>query len=208
VTGTILAACLACYLTAYAPWVGCRAAMQQAEDQPARAQELLNKAAQADPWAVQPRLQLAAVSFAKWQQHPTSEALLEFQRCQGAVLAMTPRSNTAWAEAADRYWAVFQKTKDGSFRRQAIEAYQKAVDRYPTNAGHRASLALALYASGNSVTAGLEARAARQLHERTPHEDKKLPPSVVGELDRVLDELNRGVLRNTSGSDVSQGEIP
>lgn len=187
--GSALVTALACYATAYAPVFARQLAVQQAQEQPSRAMELLEEAVAADPLAVEPRLQWAEAAFVQWQQHPSPETLAQFERLQQSALLRAPDSNVAWAGAGQRYWTIFQTTQSRDSLERAIHAYQHAVERYPTNATQHANLALALSAANDRAAAVREAKEARRLHDLTPHEDKKLQPPLLDKINQTLNEL-------------------
>lgn len=187
-----LALTAAAYGTAYAPVLARQAALRRAQEEPGRAAEHLAAAVAADPWAVAPLLQRAAYAFAQAQHQPTRTTLHEYLTAQEAVFARAPWSSAVRAEAGDRYRALAQTTHDPIWEHRAVEVYQEAVRRYPTQAALRARWALALAAQGDREAARREAQEALRLHELTPHQDKKLP-------EELLNELRQGPLRTSSG---------
>ncbi len=192
VIGAAVIACLLCYVTAYKPVLKRQTAIRQATESPNWGIEYLEAAVAADPNAVEPRSQLAAATFALWHERPTPQSLKQFLECQQAVLPLAPHASVMWADAGRRYFEIFHQTRDKDILKRAVEAYRQAVARYPASAERRAELALALQAAGDHAEARREAQRAVELHDLTPHADKKLPPDV-------LNELNRGPLRSTSG---------
>ena len=194
----LLVACLglvvACHLTAYGPVMRSQAALGRAldriaEGQPRQAEELLLDAARADPWAVEPWVQLAAHFFGQWQQTGRTEPFRRFQSSTKMIGSLAPDASGPWWIAGERYFMAFVKTRRSEDLRDAIAAYRRAVDRYPTSAVYQAALALALKQSGDEAGYGEHRARALWLDGVTPHKDKKLPA-----------ELRNSLLRNTSGS--------
>ena len=73
-------------------------------------------------------------------------------------------------------------------RKQAIDWYQKAADRYPNSARIRTSLALTLDSAGKTEAAREQAKLALELddlNQAAMHADKVLPPEKRQRLEQI-----------------------
>ena len=183
---------VACYGTAYSPVLDCQGQLRKAEREPARAVEHLEAAAAADPLALEPWRQLAALAFESWWRQPSEEAFRRFERAVDKTLQLAPNSAPARAAAGDWYLRASLKPEQGGAKiageaiKKAVAAYRQAVELYPNSPMYRATLAEACLAAGNPAAFRTAAAAALRLDEATPHIDKKLP-------DATRDRLTKGL---------------
>lgn len=151
----VIGLAVTCYKAAYAPVLECQAQLRMAEQDPAQAVEHLAVAAAADPWAVEPWRQLAAVEFERWWQEPSPDAFDRFRHAAAKVVELTPNSAPTWLAVGDWYFRAFSKTdrQGKEIRldtiRNAQSAYGEAVRLYPNNASYRTKLAEACQAAGD-----------------------------------------------------------
>lgn len=178
--GVLLA--IACGLSAYGPVLESQAAIRTAYRQPSQAEEYLRRAASADRFAAKPRWQLAALALRRWQANGSAAALEQFEEYLRDSLRLEPYSSSAWAGAGNLYLEAYTSSNQRTMLDKAVEAYLRAVELYPSSAQHRANLALALRATGDTQGFREHAGWALSLHELTPHQDKKLDPKLVDEL--------------------------
>ena len=92
---------------------------------------------------------------------------------------------STWLTAGELYRKAAQSGRNEIADRateEAVLSYRKAVDLYPNDALTTASLARALRMAGKEAEFRRAADRALQLHELTPHKDKKLPLEVLDEL--------------------------
>jgi hypothetical protein len=166
-----------CYGTAYRPVLECRRLLALARLEPARTQEYLSAATEADPWADEPWQQLAAANFAQWRAEPSDELSDRWLHEQNEFLRRRPHSSALWQDAADRCFEAYGASPDGErnreFLNEAVRLYRGAIELYPNYAIVHARLALALAAAGDS-DARSEAVIALKLDRRTPHADLQL----------------------------------
>ncbi len=186
-----LALAFACHATAYSPVLRCRAAMMEASRQPEAAEALLLEAAARDPLASQPWRILASLAFEQWEKAPSPEspALGRFDRYSQTAVEKAPNSAAAWLVRGERLLAAGDRFEKGheaggrpDYHDRALRAYgeareslERAVALYPNSALHRAKLAGACRALGDTSGFRQAAEAALRLDELTPHADKKLP---------------------------------
>ncbi len=175
---------VACYFSAYGPVMRCQTRLRLAEREPSRAIAHLEAAAAADPLDAEPWRRLAEIRFAAWRLRPDAERFALFVAARDKVLALAPNSSPDWLTAGDR--ALRAATRIGpenrpeaeALLRFSIAAYRRAVELYRNSPLHRAKLAEALLASGDSVNFRREAKFALWLDAITPHLNKKLPEAL------------------------------
>jgi tetratricopeptide (TPR) repeat protein len=148
------------------------------DGRPAKADVELAAAAAADPLAADPWRQLASLTFDDWQQNHNPETYERFTQCMTAALRRAPRSAPTWLAAGGRYLKAAARHASPEAMHQALEAYRQAVELYPNDAHCHAELALAYGAAGDHAGLCREARAALDLDQLMPHEEKRLPPEL------------------------------
>jgi len=177
-----LALAAAMVRTGYLPVVRAVPWMRRAYDQPDRAEEYLERAADADRWSAEPWKLLAELAFRHWRQEPSPGAFDWFETCAQKVLQLNPNSEAVWFRIGRWYWEAYLRTGRREHLERAVGLFAGAVKRYPNRSLHRALLAIALAERGDPHRSQLEARRALRLDELNPHADKDLP----GELRRLL----------------------
>lgn len=197
----------ACYLTAYEPVIKCRQALLAADrpendpgKNPSGHEANLARAAQADPWAIEPHRRLAFHEYNLWERRFSGESLTDFERAVQQAIEAQPKSSAAWRQKGDWYWNIAlrlrnvasARNKFAEFSRESLEAYRRAAELYPNHALTRASLARSLQESGKPRQAAREAAEALRLDEITPHKDQKL-------LDEMR-ELMQKIAKNKAAS--------
>jgi tetratricopeptide (TPR) repeat protein len=187
--GLIVAITLAaaCYSSAYNPVLRYHQAVEMAKEalahrNPDQAERHLREAAKADPLAVKPWQQLAALTFARWQQHPGEQTFRAFESYNAEALKRVPDSSAAHLLSGDWYLAAYRKTHRKDYVNKALEDYRAAVERYPNSALCQAKLALAYKAADQPSQFRRQADEALRLDRVTPHVDKKLPPALRRQL--------------------------
>lgn len=180
---------IACYLSAYRPVLACRRLTAQALREPSNARQDLVAAAAADPLADEPWHLLAEGDFNTWLRDPSTQSAT-WEKDQEEVLRRRPHSSAAWQEAGERYLTAYHESPDEQRQRflsAAVDHFRAAADLYPNSALVHAKLALALAAAGDSH-ATEHAASAIKLHEKTPHEDQKLPRELLN----AIQQLTKG----------------
>jgi hypothetical protein len=185
-----LALAFACYATAYGPVLRCQAAMWAAQRHAGQAEKCLLEAAEADRLAAEPWNRLTSLAFARWNVHPSEEALRQFEQYSDKTLEKAPNSASLWQAAGERYDQAFAKTRDPRLAAAAVDAYRRAVQLYPNSAELRARLAIALRAVGDDAGYQEQRDRALWLDRITPHQDKKLPPELRNSFQRSNSRLN------------------
>ncbi len=174
----------ACYATAYGPVLQSQAAMRLAKRQPLQAEQYLRQAAVADPLAVEPLNNLAALAFAGWKANPNDETLRRVEQYTDLAITRAPKSASAYRAAGDRYQEMYRRTKQRRWLEKAVADYRRAVELYPNSAVRHAQLATALRDAGDTAGFETERDKALWLDEVTPHSDKKLPAELRNSLQR------------------------
>lgn len=175
---------VSCYTTAYGPVMVARGKVEAAQSYPNYASQYLMEAAEADPLDAQPWKQVGEMTFREWQEQPTVEMYLVFEKCADAASALEPNSAATHFQIGRWYDQIHDRTGRESDLKKAIAAYRRAVELYPTRSLYRARLALALKAAGDEAASREQADEALRLDGLTPHADKKLPDELRGELER------------------------
>jgi hypothetical protein len=171
---------IACYFSAYRPVLGCRRLTALALRERSDARQRLVAAAAADPLADEPWHLLAEGDFNTWLRDPSAESAT-WEKDQQEVLQRRPHSSAAWQEAGERYLTAYHESQDDQRKRflsAAIDHLRSAAELYPNSALVHAKLALAL-ATADDNRATEQAAIAIELHEKTPHEDQKLPRDLL-----------------------------
>jgi hypothetical protein len=177
----VLALAAACQVTGYTPVLRAQTAMFHAERLPPDSPEVvehLQRAVEADPWAVTPLERLADVQFHAWLAAPSAERLRQFEWSRDRLLTLCPHSSSAWQMSGEYYERAYRKTGAAELAHKAAAAFTQAVSRYPTSARCRAKLAFALQQTGDTEGFRREAAQALALDRLTPHADKKLPDEL------------------------------
>ncbi|MBI2827385.1 MAG: O-antigen ligase family protein [Planctomycetia bacterium] len=167
------------YTTTYSPVIGCRIALDRADVDPQRASALLEEAATADPLAAEPWRRMAALAWLQWQKHPSDATFDRFVACVDEALALDPNSAALAEFKGDAAFQAYKRSGTPAQLQTATAAYERAIDRYPTNILGHAKLALALAAGDDEQLASQHAAEALRLNDLTPHADLKLPQDVL-----------------------------
>lgn len=175
----------ACHATAYRPVLRCSGEMLAAERLSAAADPLpalaaWRAAADADPWAFEPRAALAAAQFALWRKAPHPDQWLPIRELLDAAIARAGNWSAAWLwkgrlllDAAQVQMVNGERAAPRAAA-DAVEAFRFAVKCYPASPANWAYLAVAEDRLG-LPEARETARCAIQLDAENPHQDKKLP---------------------------------
>jgi hypothetical protein len=179
----VLVMSVACYVALCVRVLPCRGRMLAAQRELAEgnvplAEADLRAAAKADPLAVGPPRQLAAIAFEAWRRDRSPGRFEQFERHNAAALELAPNSSRAWLASGDLYREAYAVAGRKADIQEAVEAYTRAVELYPNSGLYRAKLAFAHQAAGQPEAFRREADRALRLDEQTPHADKKLKPEI------------------------------
>ncbi len=184
-----LAAAVGCFVTGYQPVLASSALMAGAESQaarnPARAAELFQAAAEADPWSAEPWRGLCALYFVAWERQHDAPTWEKFTRAVGKSLARRPSSSSLHQEMGDYYLRMYHETGRETALAAARGLYRRAVALYPNSALRRASLAVASHLEGDLRTAARQRDRALELSDETPHVEQKLPGPLRERLEAI-----------------------
>jgi tetratricopeptide (TPR) repeat protein len=188
-----IAAVLAWFLRAYRPVIMCAEALERAEPEKSDIgiEAHLHEAAAADPLSAEPWRKLAALEWVRWQNEPSAAAFERFKAASDNALRRTPRTSGAWQLRGDISRQVYEKSRNPDDLRDAVEAYQQAVQLYPNYPTGRAQLASALAEANEPEAAATEAAEALRLDGITPHADQKLPAELRDRLLRIQQDADR-----------------
>jgi len=213
----VLAAVIGSFYGAVAPYWRMRSALEAAErslpsgssqfvslrdEQAQRAAAKLEEAIAADAAAVDPLLALAELELLAWLSRgaPINDPV--WARIEDALEHAWERNPKALRVQRARIDAGRQvllaraedlpPTKRAEILETIAEASRiTATELHPTNARLRAEAAFALAAAGDLRTAIREGRAALELHEAIPHDDKKLDAQTRKRLELALEDWRR-----------------
>src|SRR5690606_25772083 len=97
-------------------------------------------------------------------------------------------SSAAWRQVGHWYFELYQKDQREHSATSAVDCLRAAISGYPQSAILRSELASMLHATGNAEAARPHAQQALNLHELTPHPDKRLPPQRVQEMEQIVNQ--------------------
>jgi cytochrome c-type biogenesis protein CcmH/NrfG len=141
----------------------------------AAVQASLQRAAQADPLAAEPWLELARIHYEYWDWAKGRERQEEFGRALRSLeeaIRRSPSRLEPYVLLARLFEA--RAAREPAFWEKAAEGYRRCTELYPSSAVWHAQLANALWHSGDPASAMAEMRRAQELDRATPHRDKKL----------------------------------
>jgi tetratricopeptide (TPR) repeat protein len=185
---------VALFLTGTLPVLNRRAAIAQGEQalfldgKFDEAQGNFIEAAFRDPLSPEPHAKLADAYFARWQASPPGLTGDNFAKaCEALKEAMQqdPWNPSHYRRMGEFYLARFSRTHDPADAQAAADAYQRAIDRYPTDVSLRSADAQALADAGKTVDAKQQAQQALELDEinhRWGHTDRYLPDATLARL--------------------------
>jgi O-Antigen ligase len=146
------------------------------------------QAAFRDPLSPEPHAKLADAYFARWQASPPGLTGDNFARACAALkeaMQQDPLNPSHYRRMGEFYLARFSRTHESSDAQSADDAYQRAIDRYPTDVSLRSADAQALSDAGKIADAKQQAQQALELDEinhRWGHTDRYLPDATLARL--------------------------
>lgn len=182
--GVVLLA--ACYLTGYQPTIVARTYLQRAYAGEGNVLDSVRKAAEADPWATEPRDLLADLLQQQWLAQPNADTLADFDRAVDRTLVRAPRSASLNHKFGLAYLECFARSPEQHLLDRAIRLLESAVSLYPNSCQKRADLAEAYLLAGDRAGYEHERDEALRLDSLTPHSDKKLKDEQRERLARTI----------------------
>jgi hypothetical protein len=170
-----------------------------------RAEAAYERAKVADPLSQRPWLGLAALDYQVWNERGAKPDDRRWWKIPIELFKANepPRPPDSWARHRDRAMMTSLLLKQAGsslpplkvtqYRADVVHASRTAARLYPTNPMLRARLAEASAEIGMMPDALKEGRAALELDGKTPHEDKKLEPSVRRWLQDRIPEWQKAV---------------
>ena len=178
-----LGSAIGCYLTGYQPVVLSMIQSSAARASTgAEAERHLLAAATSDPFAAQPRLDLAQWHFERWLHDQRPESLALFEAAQAKATELRSHQSAIWLRIGQWYRQIAARTNREEHHARAVDACRHAVELYPNHARERAVLALAFQGAGRSDEARRAAAAAWEFDRETPHADQRLHQTLRDEL--------------------------
>ncbi|HUE70868.1 MAG TPA: O-antigen ligase family protein [Pirellulaceae bacterium] len=179
-----LALAAACLWTEYSPVLRSQAKMQDAQAAWERAVlgrgrmdeaiERLTEAAAADPANSDPWERLAPIYLERWLAAPSDESWQDFANAAEQCRRLRPARYQQHRQRGEWHLQAYGQSHQEEPLRQAIAAYQAAVERSPNSALARAQLAWVLHLGGDDQAATGQAGKALQLDALNPHEEFSL----------------------------------
>ena len=154
-----------------------RAFLQQFDT--ANARRHFRTAAELDPLAAEPWMELARSYFDPWRHPAQRVSVQDFQQAIQAMeraIRLAPGRLELHSDLAGMFAFRAMQSQRPHYWKRAIASYERCVALYPTSASLRARLADALWQAGEQERARSEMLRALQLDGQTPHPDKKLDP--------------------------------
>lgn len=168
--------------TGYEPALGCDSALDAARtfgaegDMRNQEQQLL-AAAEADPYAVEPRRQMAGLRLLEWLRGDekgrrsnqfTSQMISEFEKWIDQALVLEPQSASLCVRAAEGWRIIYEITRVPADGRKAVELSRRAATLYPNGVLVQLELAetLAAIADGGGGSGRQSDNAAPSAAER------------------------------------------
>ena len=130
-------------------------------------------ATRSDPYSSVPWVELARLSWQRWQQFHRLDDYRQMQQYAEQAVRLNSRSYILQAMIGDWYLATYAG-KDMKGLRLAISAYRKAQQFYPNSAILTARLAWLYHLGGESENATREAIRSLELDKRNPHIEFKM----------------------------------
>ena len=141
-----------------------------------------------DPFSPDPHDKLADAFFARWQETPPRAGLDYFAKAHAALNEATrqdPLNPTRYRRLGEFYLEKFARSQDPADAKAAADAFERAVDMYPTEASLQSECATALFQAGKPAEARSHAQKALELDESNHHwghTDRYLPDATVARL--------------------------
>jgi tetratricopeptide (TPR) repeat protein len=173
------AAVLACLYTEYYPVLNGRLALANAvyrlETRQYRdALPEAAAAAKADGLSPEPWRLLAELQFGQWEATGDAKDWERFVETADTYCKLDPRHHVAWFTRGTWFLTAWKKSGRQEDLDEAVAAYRKAVEWYPSEALYHAQLAWTLHLAGDPSGAQKEAQRAYELDQKMPHQEKKL----------------------------------
>jgi tetratricopeptide (TPR) repeat protein len=153
-----------------------------------RAVNDFGQAATHDPFSPDPHDKLADAFFARWQATPPGAGLDYFAKAHAALnnaMLQDPLNFSRYRRLGEFYLAKFARSQDPADAKAAADAFERAVDMYPTEASLRSECATALMQAGKPAEARSQAQKALELDESNHHwghTDRYLPDATAARL--------------------------
>ena len=174
----------ACFFTGYQPTIVARTDLQRAYAGEGNVRDFAVEAAEADPWATEPRELLADLLHQQWLAQPNTETLAAFDQAVNETLVRAPRAASLRYKFGLAYLECFARSPNQGLVTRAVRMLEAAVSLYPNSPQRRADLAEAYLLEGNHDGYERERAEALRLDSITPHSDKKLNPEQRERLKR------------------------
>jgi hypothetical protein len=184
---------LRCYYTAFLPVLACNAAMGLATDARMTDETRIGAMAEAyaadnlspEPWMAS--AQLSAQRFVENSKDPELREKWKDRlfRSASSAMVLQSRSSAAAREVGRLLRQAYQAAPSAQLADAVLQSSRTAVHFYPNSAVLQAEYAQALAITGSHDAARRTAARALELDTLTPHADKKLPPKMRSQLEKL-----------------------
>jgi len=170
--------------TDYFPVLKGHAALEDAKYRLARGERIdplpkILAAAQADGFWPEPWGMLAEIRLNRWQVTGDAEDWDRFVETADTYCSLDPRHHVTWFTRGTWFLTAWKKSQRPKDIDQALDAFRKAVERYPNRATYHAQLAWTLHLASDAEAARKEAQLAYDLDQKMPHQEFKLSQQHV-----------------------------
>jgi hypothetical protein len=170
---------LACLYTEYYPVLNGRTALDDAKYRLSQREHgdplpRILASAKADGLSPEPWALLAEVQLGRWETTGDPDDWKKFVETADTYCELDPRHHVAWFTRGTWFLTAWKKSGRKEDLEEAIAAFRKASQRYPSEALYHAQLAWTLHLTGDAEAAHAEAERAYELDQIMPHQEKKL----------------------------------
>jgi tetratricopeptide (TPR) repeat protein len=183
---------LTCLYTEYYPVMNGRPALANARYEAGQhrfeqAEEEFMAAARADSLWPEPWQELANLRLGQWYATERADDWTAFVEAADTYKTLDPRHHVAWFTRGNWFLAAWKKSLQKEQLDEALAAFRRASERFPSHALYHAQVAWTLHLAGDAAGARDSAERAWRLDQQMPHQEKKLSREHVVDPDLSRD---------------------
>jgi hypothetical protein len=183
---------LACLYTEYYPVMNGRMALGDARFEASQGrldqfEQKIVAAARADSLSPEPWQFLAQRNLLNWFAAGRQKDWQAFVDAADTYQSLNPRHHAAWFARGTWFLSAWKKSQQPEHLDQALAAFDKAAERFPSKALYHAQVAWTLHLAGKANAAQEAAEMAWRLDQQMPHSEKKLSREHVFDPDLSSD---------------------
>jgi hypothetical protein len=185
---------MACLYTAYYPVMDGRLALNEAvrafnEGRWAEYEAKLAAAARADSLWPEPWRLLSDFRLRRWLATGREADWLAFVEAAKMYYTLDPRHHVTWYTRGNWFLTAWKKSGRKEELNEALAAYRRASELFPSRALYHAQVAWALHLAGENAAARIEADRAWELDQQMPHREQKLNRQHVADPELLKENL-------------------